>query len=200
MRLAPGWRGGGCCWREGQWGASGGLVLPQPRQLLSLMFPTTPLTINKQIHVGKRGVDFPPPLVALEPPAPPADPQAPPAQLPSLSPPQVFYGCRRREVRWAARWSVPSFFWRCNVLHTTTQQPHQPPAATRRHPTNRNQNHQGSFTEADLIPLPDSSLPTVEPVTTFDKFLAKARKGELYVNLHSVRMPKGEARGNLHSA
>lgn len=96
--------------------------------------------------------------------------------------------------------------------------------------------------------LPDSRLPTVEPVKTFDQLAKKARRrvcvrvgwgegsavngpplatrctpapagarrrlqrmppararpqmraGELYVNVHSVRMPAGEARGNLFSA
>ncbi|GBF87587.1 hypothetical protein Rsub_00298 [Raphidocelis subcapitata] len=107
------------------------------------------------LHVGANYVDFPPPLVPLEPASKPADPTAPPTRLPQLTPPLVFFGCR---------------------------------------------GSQGSFGEGDFVPLPDSPLPTVEPVTSFDKFASKLDAGEIYANVHSVAHPAGEARGNFEAA
>lgn len=58
---------------------------------------------------------------------------------------------------------------------------------------------QGNFTAADFVPLPPNykGLPTVGPVTNHSQFMSKLRAGEIYVNVHSVRLPAGEARGNF---
>ncbi|KAI8464990.1 MAG: hypothetical protein J3K34DRAFT_525740 [Monoraphidium minutum] len=92
------------------------------------------------LHVGSRHVDFPPPLVPLEPPAKPADPNAPPSLAPT-----IIRGCRGSE---------------------------------------------GSFIAADFVPLPPNvlGLPT---------FVSKLKAEEMYVNVHSVRLPTGEARGHF---
>lgn len=60
------------------------------------------------------------------------------------------------------------------------------------------QNDKGEFAEADILRLPDSPLPGVDPVASFDQLAAKARADGLYVNVHSVAHPAGEARGNLY--
>lgn len=56
---------------------------------------------------------------------------------------------------------------------------------------------QGSFGEGDLVPLPDSPLPTVEPVTSFGKLVSKLDAGEIYANVHSVSQLGGGTRGCL---
>lgn len=60
---------------------------------------------------------------------------------------------------------------------------------------------QGTFTAADFVPLPPSvlllGLSTVEAVTTFPQFVSKLKAGEIYANVHSVRLAAGEARGNF---
>jgi hypothetical protein len=163
-------------------------------------------------------VDYPPPLVPLEPPTRPSNPLALPNQLPSL-PPQVFYACRQSKVRArhtrrgtraggqrAARPRNLDAGGSDHVYFRLKDGGQRLPlfgnlaAPPTRNPSLHREQPQGSFTEADIIALPGSPLPTVDPVQGWGEFTEKLRKGELYVNAHSVAHPTGEARGNLYSA